>query len=158
MGLAVGLLVSLTLLSLLSQLDANLKIVVVLSLGYVGMIAGYHLATTLDLSRLPRTNTSTRPGESRSVQATSNFKILDTSVIIDGRILEICQTKFIEGTLVIPRFVLNELQHIADSTEPSAEIKAVAVSIFSARFRTTQRLMLRFQRKKYRICRRLTQS
>ena len=118
MGLAVGLLVSLTILSLLSQLDANLKIVVVLSLGYVGMIAGYHLATTLDLSRLPRTNTSTRPGESRSVQATSNFKILDTSVIIDGRILEICQTKFIEGTLVIPRFVLNELQHIADSTEP----------------------------------------
>ena len=117
-GLAVGLLIALTLLPLLSQLDANLKIVLVLSLGYVGMMAGYHLSTTLDLSQLPRVNISTRPGDSRSVQTTSNFKILDTSVIIDGRILEICQTRFIEGTLVIPRFVLNELQHIADSTEP----------------------------------------
>ena len=117
-GLAIGLLVALTILPLLSQLDGNLKIVMVLSLGYVGMVGGYHLSTSLDLSQLPRVNTSARPGESRSIQAASNFKILDTSVIIDGRILEICQTRFIEGTLVIPRFVLNELQHIADSTEP----------------------------------------
>ena len=117
-GLAVGLLISLVILPLLSQLDGNLKIVVVLSLSYVGMMYGYHLSTTLDLSQLPRSNASARPGESRSAQAASNFKILDTSVIIDGRILEICQTRFIEGTLVIPRFVLNELQHIADSTEP----------------------------------------
>ncbi len=118
MGLAVGLLVSLAILPLLSQLDGNLKIVIVLSLGYVGMMGGYHLSTTLDLSQLLGSSASARPGESRSVQTASNFKILDTSVIIDGRILEICQTRFIEGTLVIPRFVLNELQHIADSTEP----------------------------------------
>ncbi|MCE2414954.1 PIN domain-containing protein [Candidatus Poribacteria bacterium] len=118
MGLAVGLLVSIAILPLLSQLDDNLKIVMVLSLGYVGMMCGYYLSTTLDLSQLLESNKSTRPGDSRAVHAASNFKILDTSVIIDGRILEICQTKFIEGTLVIPRFVLNELQHIADSTEP----------------------------------------
>ncbi|OIO38609.1 MAG: hypothetical protein AUJ75_02565 [Candidatus Omnitrophica bacterium CG1_02_49_10] len=43
--------------------------------------------------------------------------LLDTSVIIDGRIADICQTKFIEGKLVIPRFILNELQHIADSQD-----------------------------------------
>jgi uncharacterized protein YacL len=43
--------------------------------------------------------------------------LLDTSVIIDGRILDISQTSFIQGTLVIPRFVLNELQHVADSGE-----------------------------------------
>lgn len=41
--------------------------------------------------------------------------LLDTSVIIDGRISDICATKFIEGRLVVPRFVLKELQHIADS-------------------------------------------
>lgn len=44
-------------------------------------------------------------------------KILDTSVIIDGRILDICKTGFIEGPLVIPEFVLEELQHIADSSD-----------------------------------------
>ncbi|MCZ0703503.1 uncharacterized protein YacL [Natronobacillus azotifigens] len=44
-------------------------------------------------------------------------KILDTSVIIDGRIADICQTHFLEGTVVIPQFVLEELQHIADSSD-----------------------------------------
>ena len=44
-------------------------------------------------------------------------KILDTSVIIDGRIADICQTGFLEGTIVIPQFVLEELQHIADSSD-----------------------------------------
>jgi uncharacterized protein YacL len=44
-------------------------------------------------------------------------KILDTSVIIDGRIADICQTGFVEGTLVIPGFILEELRHIADSSD-----------------------------------------
>ena len=45
------------------------------------------------------------------------YKILDTSVIIDGRIADICDTGFLEGILVIPTFVLNELQMIADSAD-----------------------------------------
>ena len=44
--------------------------------------------------------------------------ILDTSVIIDGRIMDILKTKFLEGKIIIPRFVLRELQQIADSTDP----------------------------------------
>ncbi|SHK75746.1 Uncharacterized conserved protein YacL, contains PIN and TRAM domains [Clostridium cavendishii DSM 21758] len=44
-------------------------------------------------------------------------KVLDTSVIIDGRIFDICQTGFIEGPLVIPSFVLDELRHISDSSD-----------------------------------------
>lgn len=44
--------------------------------------------------------------------------VVDTSVIIDGRIVDICKTKFIEGKLVVPRFVLKELQQIADSSDP----------------------------------------
>ena len=47
----------------------------------------------------------------------AQYKILDTSVIIDGRIADICSSGFIEGTLVIPVFVLEELQHIADSSD-----------------------------------------
>ena len=45
-----------------------------------------------------------------------NYKILDTNVIIDGRIADICKTGFLEGTMLVPVFVLEELQHIADST------------------------------------------
>ena len=45
-------------------------------------------------------------------------KILDTSVIIDGRVLEISRTGFLEGDLVVPSFVLDELRHIADSADP----------------------------------------
>ena len=45
------------------------------------------------------------------------YKILDTSVIIDGRIADICETGFLDGILVIPHFVLRELQQVADSAE-----------------------------------------
>ncbi|MEX2356594.1 MAG: PIN domain-containing protein, partial [Thermaerobacterales bacterium] len=44
-------------------------------------------------------------------------KVLDTSVIIDGRIADVCAAGFLEGTLVIPNFVLDELRHIADSSD-----------------------------------------
>lgn len=47
-----------------------------------------------------------------------NYKILDTSVIIDGRIADISETGFLEGILIIPQFILKELQHIADSSDP----------------------------------------
>ncbi len=54
-----------------------------------------------------------RPGKER----TSVPKVLDTSVIIDGRIFDICKTGFVEGPLIIPSFVLEELRHIADSSD-----------------------------------------
>ena len=54
----------------------------------------------------------------KSYQIGKNYKILDTSVIIDGRIADLVDTGFIEGTLVVPRFVLRELQYIADSADP----------------------------------------
>jgi uncharacterized protein YacL len=47
-----------------------------------------------------------------------SYKLLDTSVIIDGRIADITEAGFMEGTLVIPQFILRELQHIADSSDP----------------------------------------
>jgi len=55
---------------------------------------------------------------SKSPPRSDNTKILDTSVIIDGRIADITETGFVEGALLIPQFVLNELQHIADSSDP----------------------------------------
>jgi uncharacterized protein YacL len=45
------------------------------------------------------------------------YKVLDTSVIIDGRIADVCETGFLDGTLVVPQFVLRELQQVADSSD-----------------------------------------
>jgi uncharacterized protein YacL len=59
---------------------------------------------------------SLRAGGSRG--GTPASKILDTSVIIDGRIADVCETGFLDGELVVPQFVLNELQYIADSPDP----------------------------------------
>ncbi len=47
-----------------------------------------------------------------------NLKILDTSVIIDGRIADVCESGFLEGSFILPQFILQELQHIADSPDP----------------------------------------
>ncbi len=46
-----------------------------------------------------------------------NIKIMDTSVIIDGRIADVCETEFLDGIIMIPQFILHELQHIADSSD-----------------------------------------
>jgi uncharacterized protein YacL len=46
-----------------------------------------------------------------------NLKILDTSVIIDGRIADVCETGFLEGVFILPQFILQELQHIADAPD-----------------------------------------
>jgi len=51
------------------------------------------------------------------IKRKQNVILLDTSVIIDGRIADVCQTGFITGTLLVPRFILDELQHIADSAD-----------------------------------------
>ena len=56
-------------------------------------------------------------GRESSNKLASNQVLLDTSVIIDGRIADVSRTGFIQGTMLVPRFVLNELQHIADSAD-----------------------------------------
>lgn len=58
-----------------------------------------------------------KKGKSNSKEERAIPKVLDTSVIIDGRIFDICETGFIEGPLVIPNFVLDELRHISDSSD-----------------------------------------
>jgi uncharacterized protein YacL len=48
----------------------------------------------------------------------ADMKVLDTSAIVDGRVIDIGETKFLSGTLIVPRFVLQELHHLADSQDP----------------------------------------
>ena len=60
---------------------------------------------------------------SKEQKSSKLYKLLDTSVIIDGRIADICETGFLEGTLLIPVFVLEELQHIADSADSLKRVR-----------------------------------
>src|SRR5690625_3085583 len=87
-------------------------------LGYLGFQVGFRRREELDnLVNLNRRDKKRVLEEEVLIEPQSKPKILDTSVIIDGRIADICQTNFLEGTLVIPQFVLGELQHIADSSD-----------------------------------------
>lgn len=83
-------------------------------LGYTGLRIGLKKGAEFHLARGPRDWTSMGKSHPRNGIA----KILDTSVIIDGRIADIAETGFVEGPLLIPQFVLGELQHIADSHDP----------------------------------------
>ena len=122
-GLAFGVLIALGLLQLFDESNSilnksmPLRTAVILGLGYIGMVSGFYLSESLSFTKLMNSHRYIQTGAPTASNDANGFKILDTSVIIDGRILEICETQFIDGTLLIPRFVLNELQHIADSTE-----------------------------------------
>ena len=76
---------------------------------YIGLLLGSKKADWFDPANLMAL--FGEKGEKKS------YKILDTSVIIDGRIADLTETGFIEGTIVVPQFVLRELQHIADSPD-----------------------------------------
>jgi uncharacterized protein YacL len=80
---------------------------VLLLLPYLGLVIGGRKGEWLEPVRLMSLFRGTGPER--------RYKILDTSVIIDGRIADLCDTGFIDGTLVIPQFVLKELQLVADS-------------------------------------------
>lgn len=115
-GLIVGLLVSVMLFPSIAKLSgegAVAPVLVTVVLGYVGFRMGYKKKDDIiSLLAAARGNK-----DRKNVKRYEEHKILDTSVIIDGRIADICKTGFIEGTLVIPGFVLEELQHIADSSD-----------------------------------------
>lgn len=88
--------------------------------GYLGFQIGFakrhEIMGMLSANRTAKKKPADADAE-EVVEKKSNAKILDTSVIIDGRIADICQTGFLEGKLVIAEFVLGELQHIADSSD-----------------------------------------
>jgi uncharacterized protein YacL len=87
-----------------------LQILVMLLMAYVGLIVGANKGDLLNLAALG----GIFGGEKQSKKS---YKILDTSVIIDGRIADIAETGFLDGIIVTPQFVLRELQLVADSAD-----------------------------------------
>jgi len=108
LGLVVAVLVGMVVVAIPMNPRYKLYITVFLALilGYLGAVVGIRKRGDLRLASRRHDGDEASP------------KILDTSIIIDGRIADICESHFIEGKIVIPKFVLAELQQIADSADP----------------------------------------
>jgi uncharacterized protein YacL len=123
-GLIFGLIIAYLISTLFNNLELGivnsvLSIVTYVFFAYIGIsVATKRIA---DPMRLPEVfkksgiSINSKGGSKKSKGAKP--KVLDTSVIIDGRISDICKTGFVEGPIIIPEFVLEELRHIADSSD-----------------------------------------
>jgi uncharacterized protein YacL len=109
--LIANLFISRLLLALIKDIPITVPIYILFYfiMGYIGFKVGMEKSRTLDLSRVPLFE---------KMEGNEGAKILDTSTIIDGRIADICETGFVEGTFIVPHFVLYEIQHIADHQDP----------------------------------------
>ena len=112
-GVLVGLLLTLMLRSCFPFLGVWGTVVVGIVLIYLGIVATWSMK---DEVRIFLPGASALPADGKETPP-EQCKILDTNVIIDGRVADICRTGFIEGPIYVPGFVLDELQHIADSAD-----------------------------------------
>jgi uncharacterized protein YacL len=94
-----------------AEMKTFLTLALTFFMAYVGLMVGAAKGDYLDLSALG--------GIFSDKTARRDYKILDTSVIIDGRIADVAETGFLGGTIVIPQFILRELQQVADSPDSS---------------------------------------
>jgi uncharacterized protein YacL len=109
--LVANLFVARLLLTIMKDIPITLPIYILLYvvMGYLGFRIGEKKSQTIDLSKVPLFD---------KIEGNESLKILDTSIIIDGRIADVCEAGFIEGAFIIPQFVLYEIQHIADHQDP----------------------------------------
>jgi len=118
-GLAVGLIIS----NLIGSAFMHIPIIgsyvpgiISIILGYLGINIAIHKREEM-IGMMVAFPWKGKERQKEKVVNKQSYKILDTSVIIDGRIADICKSGFVEGVLVVPMFVLDELQHIADSSD-----------------------------------------
>lgn len=125
-GLVIGLLIAFLINPLFKSIigiDIVHALISVLSYGILGFV-GIRLGTRhlSDITKIKDNfKFSFKGGDATSQRALP--KVLDTSVIIDGRIADLCKTGFIEGKIVIAEFILKELQHIADSSDDLKRVR-----------------------------------
>jgi uncharacterized protein YacL len=114
LGISCGLLFAyLLMLPLKPILEEDIKKIisfgVIAAFGYGGLLLGLSRGKGISIAGILRLL--------RGQGTEENLKILDTSVIIDGRIADICETGFLDGVFILPQFILQELQHIADAAD-----------------------------------------
>ncbi|MDF0480583.1 PIN/TRAM domain-containing protein [Vagococcus sp. PNs007] len=125
MGLLLGVLASMPLFNLNIRIVSNvIPTFILFVLGYLGFKVGTLKKEEWKKIFFPKNKKQTEDVLERKVTDTHHkYKILDTSVIIDGRIYDVAKTGFIEGVLLIPNFVLYELQYIADSGDSLKRVR-----------------------------------
>jgi uncharacterized protein YacL len=117
-GVVLGLLLSLLITLVVSHTSepeparSFIEFASLLSLGYLGLVIGTRRWREMRPLPLLEQATAAAPAAAASL-----MKLVDTSVLIDGRIADICETHFLDGCLGLPRFVLHELQMVADSSD-----------------------------------------
>ncbi len=123
-GLIIGLVIAVLVTQMLQFVGASILTtafsgIVYVVLGYTGLNIGRKRGKEVHLPLVepPVQGRERRFGFTKNIIQGAPVKILDTSVIIDGRVFDICKTGFLEGELIIPQFVLAELRHIADSSD-----------------------------------------
>jgi len=119
-GLGLGILIAKLLIYPLHYLitDENLALagfILTAFLGYSGLLIGLDRGRNMTVTAIMRLFKGQEPEE--------DIKILDTSVIIDGRIADVIETGFVGGAIIVPQFILQELQYIADSPDPLRRTK-----------------------------------
>src|SRR4051812_42116571 len=115
-----------------AEMQTFLTLALAFFMGYVGLMVGAAKGDYLDLSAL---------GGIFSDKSTKrDYKVLDTSVIIDGRIADVAETGFLGGALIIPHFILNELQQVADSPDSSKRQRGRRGLDMLARLRNNSKL------------------
>ena len=138
-GVLVGLLLTIMLRTAFPVMGVWLTVVVGIVLIYLGIVATWSMK---DEVRIFLPGAAALPADGKETPP-EQCKILDTNVIIDGRVADICRTGFIEGPIYVPGFVLDELQHIADSADSLKRARGRrGLDILNA-MRTEQKMMIR---------------
>lgn len=100
-----------------AYINTILSVILYIALGYIGISLGRRAGADVKSVLSSRVNSPEKSAKRKGKSQGLSPKILDTSVIIDGRVVDILKTGFIQGDIVIPDFVLVELRHIADSAD-----------------------------------------
>ena len=122
LGIAIGIAISVLIYFSLNTIIENLPIEqsFIPYIKTIGLFILIFLGITVGLNKTGSSNKNFKKGGDWPSGST---KILDTSVIIDGRIADVAEVGFIEGDLIIPKFVIKELQYIADSSDPVKKVR-----------------------------------
>ncbi|MCL4245198.1 MAG: PIN domain nuclease [Candidatus Dadabacteria bacterium] len=106
-------------LTLPSGIVSFVSAIILLTLFHIAIAVGYRKGKEIDQQQ----SSASKQRSQQQRTAAAETKILDTSVIIDGRIADVAEAGFITGPMIIPKFIIKELQHIADSSEPIKRVR-----------------------------------
>lgn len=137
-GVIIGLLVTLMLSSIIKNLGIPSTILIGVVIVYLAVVATTSMKDELILY-LPSSAAALSAAETKPEEC----KILDTNVIIDGRVADICRTGFLNGPIYVPGFVLDELQHIADSADSLKRARGRRGLDILNQMRTEQEMLVR---------------